>query len=110
MTTNGAFAQFTYGNTYPIATLPDDLFDDKPAGEKWAIRDVLFWNDCQGWWTESIAEYRRMLFGDDLGHARFWSPLPPDPMSREQILAERGMAICSKCNIAVDVGKEFSCT
>jgi hypothetical protein len=103
--------QFAYGTTYPINTLPDDLGDESiPARDKWAIRDAMFWNDCQGWWHEHIADYWRghMLRGDHV--ARFWAPQPPDPMTRDEILAERGMGICPRCDIAIDVGAQCSCT
>lgn len=95
---------FEHGKSYPIDTLPDDLYADKPAGDLWAIRDALFWNDCQGWWIESIAEYNRHN-----GVARFWQPLPADPMTREEILKERGMFACVHCDRAVTIGQPHSC-
>jgi hypothetical protein len=92
--------QFDVGKSYPIETLPDDLHDEKPATKMWAIRDALFWNDCQGWWMAHIADERRAFnFGESV--ARFWSPLPPDPMSREEICAERGWEICPDCDYAI---------
>ncbi len=104
-------ARFVYGMTYPIESLPDDLSNDAvPASQKWAIRDAMFWNDCQGWWHEHVADYWRghMLSG---GHvARFWAPQPPDPMTREQILAERGMVICAVCDIAIYSERLHTCT
>lgn len=97
--------QFEPGKSYPIDTLPDDLFDDsKLPGEKWAIRNALFWNDCQGWWMESISEYNR-----DGGVARFWQPLPRDPVTRAEILAERGEIVCPECDWAVDPTKPHNC-
>lgn len=98
---------FEPSKSYPIATLPDDLHDEKPATKMWAIREALFWNDCQGWWLAKIADERRALnFGESV--ARFWSPLPADPMSREQICAERGWLICPRCDIAI-VGSSHNC-
>lgn len=100
--------KFEPGKAYPIDTLPDDLHDDKPARDIWAIRDALFWNDCQGWWLGHIADERRQLdFGQ--GVARFWSPLQPDPMTRGEILAERGMVVCNGCDIAVMPGNPHAC-
>jgi hypothetical protein len=100
---------FEPGTSYPIETLPDDLHDDKPAGQKWAIRDALFWNDCQGWWLDHISDVRRDM--DWLGKsvARFWQPLPPNPMTREQILTERGMVVCAGCDHAIDPAKPHIC-
>jgi hypothetical protein len=100
--------QFEAGTSYPIETLPDDLHDDKAASEMWAIRDALFWNDCQGWWLGHISEERQQLnFGQSI--ARFWQPLPPNPMTREEILAERGMVVCGGCDYAVTVGEPHVC-
>jgi hypothetical protein len=100
---------FEQGKSYPIETLPDDLYSDSPASEKWAIRDALFWNDCQGWWIEHICDERRALdFGNSV--ARFWQPLPHDPMTREEILSERGMVICPACDYAIDANdRNHSC-
>lgn len=93
-------SEFQFGTSYPIETLPDDLHDNIPSGEKWAIRNALFWNDCQGWWIDHVCDIRRDLnFGQII--ARFWSPLPPDPMTREEILAERGMVVCPYCDHAI---------
>lgn len=92
---------FEVGKSYPIETLPDDLHDETiPNSARWALKDALFWNDCQGWWHESISNYwLANRFGRHI--ARFWSPEPPDPMTREQILAERGEIICPRCDYAV---------
>ena len=103
-----AMMKFEAGKSYPIETLPDDLHDDKPAGEMWAIRNALFWNDCQGWWIDHISDVRReMDFGGSI--ARFWRPLPPDPMTREEILAERGMTVCGGCDYAIAIGEPHKC-
>lgn len=101
--------QFQPGTSYPIDTLPDDLHDKTiPNSVRWAIRDALFWNDCQGWWTAHVADERRALdFGTSI--ARFWQPLPPDPMTREQILTERGMVACPACDHAFDRDKPHDC-
>lgn len=101
--------EFKHGTSYPIDSLPDDLYDETvPATKKWAIRDALFWNDCQGWWMEHISDARRAIdFRESV--ARFWSPLPPAPMSREEILAERGMVICQDCDHAIDIGSQCGC-
>ena len=99
---------FVPGTSYPIETLPDDLHADIPASQMWAIREALFWNDCQGWWIETICDERRALdFGGSA--ARFWQPLPKDPMTRIEILAERGMTICPACDHAIDVGSTCTC-
>lgn len=100
---------FEHGKSYPIETLPDDLGDETiPNRDRWAIRDALFWNDCQGWWQGHVAdEARSVRFGESI--ARFWSPLPPDPMTREQVLAERGMVVCEACDLAIDQNKPHDC-
>ena len=91
---------FKPGKSYPIETLPDDLTSDTPASEMWAIKSALFWNDCQGWWIEYIADY--WLGARYNGHvARFWQPVPAAPMSREAILAEQGMKVCPVCDVAI---------
>jgi hypothetical protein len=100
---------FAHGTSYPIETLPDDLHDRTiPNRDRWAIRDALFWNDCQGWSIGHISDVRRSM---DFGatSARFWQPLPPDPMTREQILAERGEVVCPDCDWAVDPNKPHDC-
>jgi len=101
--------QFQFGTSYPIETLPDDLYDDTiPNRDRWAVRDALFWNDCQGWWIGHISdERRRMDFGQSV--ARFWMPEPPDPMTREQILAERGEVVCPACDWAVAANGPHDC-
>jgi hypothetical protein len=103
-------AQFESGTSYPIHTLPDDLYDEAiPHRDRWAIKDALFWNDCQGWWIEGVAEYTR---GADLAGehaAQFWMPLPPAPMSREAILAERNLTICPTCDLAIDPSAAHDC-
>lgn len=101
---------FEAGKSYPIETLPDDLYDDDIANaEKWAIRDVLFWNDCQGWWHEHVADYWR---GHSLGEphlARYWSPEPDSPMTREEICKERGWKICGHCDVAYNEKSQEAC-
>jgi hypothetical protein len=93
-------AKFEVGKSYPIDTLPDDLYDDEvPTKEKWSLRTVLFWNDCQGWWTDPASEFMRCKYQEN-PVARFWAPCPEDPMTREAILAERGLVICPKCDVA----------
>lgn len=101
---------FDPGTSYPIETLPDDLHDDTiPNRDRWAIRDALFWNECQGWWLDHISDVRRrMNFGDGVV-ARFWQPLPPNPMTREAILAERGMVVCAGCDHAIEPGEPHDC-
>jgi len=101
--------KFEPGTSYPIDTLPDDLSDESvPAREKWAIRDALFWNDCQGWWIEHVSDTRRQIdFGTNI--ARFWQPLPPEPMTREEILSERGMIVCEGCDYAIAPGEPHNC-
>jgi hypothetical protein len=93
--------RFEHGKTYPITTLPDDLHHEGiPFRDKWSLRRALFWNSCQGWWHESISDYwRHALYGDH--PARFWSPEPPNPMTRDQILAELGEVVCPICDYAV---------
>jgi hypothetical protein len=100
---------FRPGTSYPIDTLPDDLLDDAvPTHDKWAIRDALFWNDCEGWWHESISQY--WLGCRYSGHvARFWQPEPVSPMTREAILAERGLVVCPDCDVAIDPNKAHCC-
>jgi hypothetical protein len=101
---------FKPGTSYPIGTLPDDLHDESiPAGQKWAIRDAMFWNDCQGWWMDHISDVRRKMDWDGASVARFWQPLPPDPMTRKEILAERGMVVCEHCDYAITLGKPHDC-
>ncbi len=102
--------KFTFGTAYPIETLPDDLYDKTiPNRDRWAIRGAMFWNDCEGWWQErSIAGYWRSVFGSS--HvARFWMPMAPDPMTREQILAERGMVVCPDCDMAIHRERAHDC-
>jgi len=76
---------FVFGKAYPIEMLPDDRddldpFSSKPASELWAIRDVLLWNNCQGWWIENVSDYHRS--SEPHGHSACrWMPLPPDPMT-----------------------------
>lgn len=101
--------KFEPGTSYPIETLPDDLHNKTiPNRDRWAIREALFWNDCQGWWLDSIArERQRIDFGQS--SARFWMPRPPDPMTREQILTERGMVVCAGCDYAIELGEPHDC-
>jgi hypothetical protein len=101
--------QFVPGTSYPIETLPNDLHDDKPARELWAIRDALFWNDCQGWSIEHISDVRRAMDWREGSIFRFWQPLPVDPMTREEILAERGMVVCPTCDVAIDRDGDHRC-
>lgn len=104
-------AEFVAGKSYPIETLPDDLCDDAVrTSDKWAIRRALFWNQCQGWWQQSVAQYHTDTALSPHGHmARFWSPEPPDPMTREEILAERGETVCPSCDWAVPRHGHHSC-
>lgn len=99
-------AKFEVGKSYPIDTLPDDLLNEAvPPSEKWAIREALFWNDCQGWSLERISKVCRAIrYGES--SSRFWSPLPPNPMTRAEICAERGWQICPNCDIAIINPKE----
>jgi hypothetical protein len=78
-------AGFEHGKSYPIKTLPNDLHDRTiPNRDRWAIRKALFWNDCQGWWLGGISEERQSYdFGESV--ARFWSPLPPDPIPADTV-------------------------
>lgn len=101
--------KFVHGTAYPIDTLPDDLYDKTiPNRDRWAIKNAMFWNDCQGWWIGHVSEERQACdFGRSI--ARFWSPLPPDPMTREQILTERGMDVCPNCDVARDIGRPHTC-
>lgn len=100
---------FEHGKSYPIATLPDDLHNETiPNRDRWAIRDALFWNDCQGWWMEHVSDMIRTIHYGKVA-ATHWSPLPPDPMTREQILAQRAMAICPGCDWAIDPAGEHDC-
>lgn len=101
--------KFEHGKSYPIDTLPDDLHSESiPLRDKWAIRDALFWNDCQGWWVEHVSDERRAFdFGTSC--ARFWSPLPPSPMSRQEILTERNMVVCEHCDYAITIGESHNC-
>lgn len=103
-------SQFVHGTAYQINTLPDDLYDEAiPNRDRWALKSALFWNDCQGWWHEGVADYQRGVVGTQ--HvARFWMPEPPSPMTREQILAERGMDVCPDCDVARDIGKPHTCS
>lgn len=101
--------RFKHGKSYRIETLPDDLYDAAvPPSAKWAIREVLLWNDCQGWWTGGVSEYLSEANVSGVHVARFWSPLPPSPMTRQEILAERGMVVCPACDIAMDRDKPHS--
>ncbi len=104
-------SEFASGTSYPIATLPDDLHDATiPNDQRWALRDALFWNDCQGWWIEHIADVRGdMNRGQCI--AKFWQPLPHDPMTRIEILKERGYAgICEDCDHAIARGEAHHCS
>ncbi len=82
--------QFIAGKSYPIDTLPDDLYDDISPSDMWSIRDALFWNDCQGWWHQGIAEYNRLDRHNKA--AIFWSPEPDEPMTLKEIRAMRQAA------------------
>jgi hypothetical protein len=75
---------FKFGTPYPIDTLPDDIHDANVAPSDWlgAPRRALFWNDCQGWWHESIGDYWLLNRFDHM--AEFWMPEPPDPVSLEE--------------------------
>lgn len=107
--TAGPRPRFSPGTSYPIETLPDDLHDETiPNRDRWAIRDAMFWNDCQGWWLAHVSDMaREMNFGKS--GARFWQPLPPDPMTREQILTERGLVVCPDCDHAIEPAKPHDC-
>ena len=98
---------FTPDRAYLIETLPDDLYDDVPAGQRWATKDALFWNDCEGWWIQSISDYWLANNGDH--PARYWRPLPEAPMTRDEILSERGMRVCTTCDWAVKINEPHDC-
>lgn len=102
---------FEHTQSYPISTLPDDLYDEAiPNRDRWALKSALFWNDCQGWWEESISQYWRNNRFSSAGHmARYWRPMPPDPMTRAEILAERGDVVCMDCDLAIDPTKPHDC-
>jgi hypothetical protein len=101
--------KFEYGNSYPIETLPDDLHEEgMPHRDKWSLKSAMFWNDCQGWWHESISSYwLHNRYSTPI--ARFWSPEPPAPMTRLEILAERNMAVCEHCDYAITIGEPHNC-
>ena len=102
--------KFEIGKSYPIDTLPDDISDESiPLKDKWSLRGALFWNDCQGWWHDGISDYLRENRFRDRELARFWSPEPDDPMTREAILSERGMVVCPKCDWAITPSSEHRC-
>ncbi|MGR4927309.1 hypothetical protein ACIPUD_10930 [Bradyrhizobium sp. CAR08] len=100
---------FVSGTAYPIETLPDDLYDKAiPNRDRWALKSALFWNDCQGWWHENIADYwLANRFGSHI--ARFWMPEPAQPMTREQVLSEQGMVVCPDCDVAFDPLVRHTC-
>lgn len=82
--------KFRPGKAYPISTLPDDLYDDSlESKDKWSLKDALFWNDCQGWWQESISDYHIAVMKNGDGGALFWSPEPDDPMTNEEVIEMR---------------------
>lgn len=100
---------FKSGKAYPIETLPDDLLDDSiPSGEKWALRRVMFWNDCQGWWIDHASDFVHCKYQSN-PVARYWTPCPSDPMTRSEILAERGLEVCPTCDVAVDIATDCRC-
>lgn len=100
---------FEPGKAYPIDTLPDDLWDDSVSNaERWSLRTIMLWNDCQGWWTGNAADFVMCRY-DAHPIARFWSPCPPSPMTRQEILAERGMTICPTCDVAIDIVGVHKC-
>ena len=105
--------KFEPGKSYPIETLPDDLYDKTiPNRDRWAIKRALFWNECQGWWQDSISDYWR-YHSDRYGGthmARFWQPEPNDPMTREEILAERGEIVCPRCSYAIKPDRPHTCS
>jgi hypothetical protein len=105
-----AKSKFVHGTSYPIETLPDDLHDETiPNRDRWALKDALFWNDCQGWWIEHICDVRGSMNRGQAVIARFWSPLPPHPMTRQQVVEERGWTICPGCDCALTPALPHRC-